>query len=211
MGFIWCLNQIWFKLGLLVCGLVRKCQLVFMKKSFELSFYCLLEIVSLFCRVLLTRLDTYCFVPIFFLKFVQKLWNFLRFSQWKNKFHSNSFIGWSFAFEDYFEMNITNKLDDPRFDSLMEIIDPFSYRDKILMPKLVIDGTMDEFFLLDDSSYWWNQMPNAYELNRFLMVPNAEHTQITGIFLIKINQLLKRIHLRSFVTQNVFQNIRGFL
>ena len=82
-------------------------------------------------------------------------------------------------------MNITNKLDDPRFDSLMEIIDPFSYRDKILMPKLVIDGTMDEFFLLDDSSYWWNQMPNAYELNRFLMVPNAEHTQITGIFLKK--------------------------
>ena len=64
----------------------------------------------------------------------------------------------------------------------MEIIDPFSYRDKILMPKLVIDGTMDEFFLLDDSSYWWNQMPNACELNRFLMVPNAEHTQITGIF-----------------------------
>mgnify|MGYP002050164762 CR=1 FL=1 len=53
------------------------------------------------------------------------------------------------------------------------------------MPKLVIDGTMDEFFLLDDSSYWWNQMPNAYELNRFLMVPNAEHTQVTGIFLKK--------------------------
>ena len=56
------------------------------------------------------------------------------------------------------------------------------------MPKLVIDGTMDEFFLLDDSSYWWNQMPNAYELNRFLMVPNAEHTQVTGIFLKKKNQ-----------------------
>ena len=49
------------------------------------------------------------------------------------------------------------------------------------------DGTMDEFFLLDDSSYWWNQMPNAYELNRFLMVPNAEHTQVTGIFLKKKN------------------------
>ena len=79
----------------------------------------------------------------------------------------------------------------------MEIIDPFSYRDKILMPKLVIDGTMDEFFLLDDSSYWWNQMPNAYELNRFLMVPNAEHTQITGIFLKNKNknQLLNRIQL----------------
>ena len=59
------------------------------------------------------------------------------------------------------------------------------------MPKLVIDGTMDEFFLLDDSSYWWNQMPNAYELNRFLMVPNAEHTQITGIFLRKKKSAFK--------------------
>jgi len=49
------------------------------------------------------------------------------------------------------------------------------------MPKLVVDGTMDEFFLLDDSTYWWHEMPNAYELNRFIMVPNADHTQITGI------------------------------
>ena len=67
------------------------------------------------------------------------------------------------------------------------------------MMTLVIDGTMDEFFLLDDSSYWWNQMPYAYELNRFLMVPNAEHTQITGAFLKEKNQILTRIHLRSFV------------
>ena len=78
-------------------------------------------------------------------------------------------------------MNITNKLDDPLFETAMDIIDPFSYRDKILMPKLVVDGTMDEFFLLDDSTYWWHEMPNAYELNRFIMVPNADHTQITGI------------------------------
>ena len=85
-------------------------------------------------------------------------------------------------------MNITNKLDDPLFQTAMDIIDPFSYRDKILMPKLVVDGTMDEFFLLDDSSYWWHEMPNNYELNRFVMVPNAEHTQITGIE-IQINLL----------------------
>ena len=90
-------------------------------------------------------------------------------------------LGWSFAFEDYWEMNITNKIDDPLFQTAMDIIDPFSYRDKILMPKLVVDGTMDEFFLLDDSTYWWHEMPNAYELNRFIMVPNADHTQITGI------------------------------
>ena len=101
-----------------------------------------------------------------------------------NEIEISFHLGWSFAFEDYFEMNITNRLDDPSFDTLMEIIDPFSYRDKILMPKLVVDGTMDEFFLLDDSSYWWHQMPNFYELNRFVMVPNAEHTQITGTYIL---------------------------
>ena len=91
-------------------------------------------------------------------------------------------------------MNITNKLDDPLFQTAMDIIDPFSYRDKILMPKLVVDGTMDEFFLLDDSSYWWHEMPNNYDLNRFVMVPNAEHTQITGIE-IQINLLTSPYYL----------------
>ena len=102
------------------------------------------------------------------------------FSRQNFSVENNYLLGWSFAFEDYWEMNITNKIDDPLFQTAMDIIDPFSYRDKILMPKLVVDGTMDEFFLLDDSTYWWHEMPNAYELNRFIMVPNAEHTQITG-------------------------------
>ena len=81
-------------------------------------------------------------------------------------------------------MNITSKLDDPLFQTAMDIVDPFSFRDKLLMPKLVIDGTMDEFFLPDDWTYWWHQMPNYHELNRCLMVPNAEHSEITGVLYI---------------------------
>ena len=63
-------------------------------------------------------------------------------------------------------MNITNHLTDDRFRTALNIIDPFQYRDKLLMPKLVCDGAMDEFFLLDDTTFWWNEMPFAYELNR---------------------------------------------
>ena len=89
--------------------------------------------------------------------------------------------GWSFPFEDYWKMNITQQLDNPKTQKLFDIVDMYEYRDKILMPKLVCNAAMDEFMLLDDTRYWWDDMPYAYELNRFVLVPNAEHSQITGI------------------------------
>ena len=95
--------------------------------------------------------------------------------------HYRAYGGWSFAFQDYWKMNITLQLDDPKFQTMMDIVDMYEYRDKILMPKLVCDATMDEFFLLDDTWYWWNDMPYANELNHYVLVPNAEHSQATGI------------------------------
>ena len=94
--------------------------------------------------------------------------------------HFQAYGGWSFTFKDYWQMNITNKLDSGAFSELMNIIDPYEYREKLLLPKIVCSGAMDEFFQLDDSNLWWHQMPYADEFNRLLIVPNAEHSQITG-------------------------------
>ena len=33
------------------------------------------------------------------------------------------------------------------------------YRERLTHPKLVISATGDEFFLLSDSHYWWDDMP----------------------------------------------------
>ena len=33
--------------------------------------------------------------------------------------------GWTFAFKDYLELNITMYLDDPRLDQLAAIVDPY--------------------------------------------------------------------------------------
>lgn len=46
------------------------------------------------------------------------------------------------------------------------------------MPKLVCNAGGDEFFLPDDTTFWWDQMSDP---KQFLMIPNAEHSMATGI------------------------------
>ena len=92
-----------------------------------------------------------------------------------SKHHFRSYGGWSFALEPYWKLNLTYYFDHPKFTELTDIIDPYVYRDKIILPKLVVNCGNDEFFLNDDSRYWWDDMPYAYEMNKFLMLPNADH------------------------------------
>ena len=108
--------------------------------------------------------------------------------------------GWTFAFKDYYEMNVTKVrplgilclrsfhvsfaclflqyLTTPLFSVLAKQIDPLMYKENLTMPKLVIDSTGDEFFMPDDDHYWWGDLPG--ETHR-LMVANAEHSMATGI------------------------------
>lgn len=92
--------------------------------------------------------------------------------------HYRAYGGWSWALKDYYARNFTRCLDHPNTKKLFDIVDPFSYAERLTMPKLVVNSGMDEFFLPDDTSFWWDRMP---EPKRFLMEPNTEHSQATGI------------------------------
>ena len=67
--------------------------------------------------------------------------------------NANLLIGCQSALEAFYKMNVTNMLDDKKFQQMQDIVDVYEYRDKLLMPKMVISTAGDEFFILDNSRF----------------------------------------------------------
>eukprot|EP00998_Keelungia_sp_KM082_P012567 NODE_892_length_1573_cov_85.687414_g881_i0.p1 GENE.NODE_892_length_1573_cov_85.687414_g881_i0~~NODE_892_length_1573_cov_85.687414_g881_i0.p1 ORF type:complete len:494 (-),score=112.77 NODE_892_length_1573_cov_85.687414_g881_i0:31-1512(-) len=87
--------------------------------------------------------------------------------------------GWTFAFKDYYKMNLTAQLDDPALLNLSQVVDAYFYRDRLAgLPKLVVNAGDDEFFQGDDDHYWWDDMPGP---KHRLLVQDSEHSMATGI------------------------------
>ncbi|KAL4239703.1 hypothetical protein ACF0H5_000507 [Mactra antiquata] len=82
--------------------------------------------------------------------------------------------GWTFAFDDYYALNFTEDLDNPYIKQMATIIDPISYNDRYEnKPKYITSTGGDEFFMIDDSKYYYNELKGPKYLR---MVPNAEHS-----------------------------------
>ena len=90
--------------------------------------------------------------------------------------------GYSASVEDYVLENVfqrfgnMNDLTAPasaEAKSLLGIVDPFTYRDTLTMPKLILNSTGDQFFLPDSSQFYWSQMLGE----KYLMyAPNTDHS-----------------------------------
>ncbi|KAK2192164.1 hypothetical protein NP493_37g05007 [Ridgeia piscesae] len=87
--------------------------------------------------------------------------------------HQQSLGGWSFAMYNYYVENITRYLDHPRFELIMDLIDPYSSIRKYTVPTMIVDGTGDQFFLPDASHIFFNELPGP---KYFQMMPDHDHS-----------------------------------
>jgi len=109
------------------------------------------------------------------------------------KHHYRSYGGWSFELYDYWSLNLTLYFENPKMQDMFDIVDVFEYRDKLIIPKFVCNAADDEFFLPDDTRYWWHDMPMEYEMNKFITWPNFGHSSAIVQMVPAVNTWLREI------------------
>jgi len=89
------------------------------------------------------------------------------------KHHYGAYGFWAPAVHDYDEMGIMDWQDTPQYKALMKIEEPYEYRDRLTMPKLLINSAGDQFFLPDSSQFYWKDLPGKKYIR---YVPNSDHS-----------------------------------
>jgi PhoPQ-activated pathogenicity-related protein len=87
--------------------------------------------------------------------------------------HYRSYGFWAPAVKNYFDEHLMDNLEGEGFQRLMDIEDPYSYRDRFTMPKLIINAAGDQFFLPDSSRFYFDDLPGEKHL---LYEANADHS-----------------------------------
>jgi PhoPQ-activated pathogenicity-related protein len=77
------------------------------------------------------------------------------------------------AIGDYFRHGLKGRADDPRTKLLYAIEDPYSYRDRLTMPKFIVNASGDQYFPPDSSQFYFGDLPGEKYLR---YVPNADHS-----------------------------------
>ncbi len=87
--------------------------------------------------------------------------------------HVEAYGFYSLAVGNYVEHRIMQRVNDPRIKDLYGIEDPYSYRDRLTMPKFIVNASGDEFFCPDSSQFYWDDLKGEKYLR---YVPNANHS-----------------------------------
>lgn len=77
------------------------------------------------------------------------------------------------AVGDYSTHHIMDWLGTAESKALYTIEDPLSYRDRLTLPKLLMNACGDQFFLPDSSQFYFDQLPGPKYLR---YIPNTDHS-----------------------------------
>lgn len=79
---------------------------------------------------------------------------------------------------DYSSKGLTEMLSSTEGQTLTAIVDPYSYRERFKMPKMIVNGTNDRYWVIDSAKFYFNDLPGEKML---LYIPNAGHSLQEGI------------------------------
>jgi PhoPQ-activated pathogenicity-related protein len=74
--------------------------------------------------------------------------------------------------DDYVERGLMQSNQTAEGAKLWKMVDPFTYRDRLTIPKMLINGTNDRYWTLNALDFYWNELKGPKYL---VEVPNAGH------------------------------------
>lgn len=88
------------------------------------------------------------------------------------KHHAQVYGFWAQAIGDYYRHGIMQRSDED-LRKIYRVVDPYFYRDRLKMPKFIVNAAGDQFFLPDSSQFYFDELDGEKYLR---YVPNADHS-----------------------------------
>ena len=83
------------------------------------------------------------------------------------------FGGFSEQIREYEERGLLDLVvGNGKAQEIVQLVDPYFYRERLTMPKLIINGTNDRYWALDAANFYFYDLPGEKHI---LYVPNAGH------------------------------------
>jgi PhoPQ-activated pathogenicity-related protein len=83
-----------------------------------------------------------------------------------------SWGAYSEMLQPYTDPGLPSFIGTPGGQRLVAMVDPYAYRGRLAMPKLILLGTNDRYWTLDALNLYWDALPGSKHV---LYVPNAGH------------------------------------
>jgi PhoPQ-activated pathogenicity-related protein len=87
--------------------------------------------------------------------------------------HWRAYGFWAPAVKEYDDMGIMRRMRSPQNRALMSIEDPYAYRERLTLPKFIINSAGDQFFLPDSWRFYFDDLRGEKHLR---YVPNSDHS-----------------------------------
>ncbi len=87
--------------------------------------------------------------------------------------HLNSYGFWAPSVKDYVDKKIVDRLHTPEMRNLLNVVDPYTYRDRLTMPKYILNGAGDQYFPSDSWRFYFDGLKEEKYLCYF---PNCDHS-----------------------------------